>query len=224
VGRSFARGLADAWDRPLIGIDHVRAHLYAAFIGERIRFPFVGLVVSGGHTSLYRVSQLGKERLLGSTRDDAAGEAFDKVAKILGLGYPGGPAVEAMARKGRANAIFLRCGCGPGPEFSFSGIKTAVLYKVQELTRQGRRLSPSSVRDFCASFQEAVVSDLVAKAVHACRQVPARDLAVGGGVAFNERLREALAQGCRDAGVRLHIAAKEYCLDNAAMIASLAAR
>lgn len=224
VGISFARSLALSWKLPILGINHVRAHLYAAFIQHKISFPFVGLVVSGGHTSLYKVHSLSHEEVLGSTRDDAAGEAFDKVAKILGLGYPGGPVIEMLARRGRKNAYAFSCACGLGSDFSFSGIKTAVLYKVRDLKKIYGRLSDEMTRDLCASFQEAVVSDLVAKSIRAAEKARAKTLVVGGGVAFNGYLRQRLEFAAAQAHIKLFIADKEYCLDNAAMVASLGAR
>lgn len=224
VGISFARSFAMARGIPLLGVNHVRSHLYAAFIDHKIGFPFVGLVVSGGHTSLYKVKGLGQEELLGSTRDDAAGEAFDKVAKILGLGYPGGPVVEDLAQKGSAGAYALRCDCGAGLDFSFSGIKTAVLYKANHLKKMFGSLSHDMVCDLCASFQDAVVSDLVAKSIRAAKSVRARTLVVGGGVAFNGFLRRKLREAADLNGIRLFVASRSYCLDNAAMVASLGAR
>jgi N6-L-threonylcarbamoyladenine synthase len=224
VGHSFARALSIGWKLPLVGINHVRAHLYAAFIENKISFPFVGLVVSGGHTSLYKVNSLSHEEVLGTTRDDAAGEAFDKVAKILGLGYPGGPPIEKLALQGQKKSFPFRCTCGPGLDFSFSGIKTAVLYKVNELKKMYRTLPRLIVADLCASFQEAVVSDLVLKSMRAIERSKAKTLVVGGGVAFNGYLREQLQRAASRYHVRLFIAPKEYCLDNAAMVASFASR
>ncbi|MFB3920008.1 tRNA (adenosine(37)-N6)-threonylcarbamoyltransferase complex transferase subunit TsaD [Candidatus Velamenicoccus archaeovorus] len=224
VGLSFARALSLAWRVPLIGINHLQAHLYAAFIGSGISFPFTGLVVSGGHTSLYEVTGIGREKLVGSTRDDAAGEAFDKVAKILGLGYPGGPAIEAAARKGSSEAFRFRCDCGPGFDFSFSGIKTAVLYKARDLKKLYGRLSPATVADLTASFQSAVVEDLVGKACRLAQKSHSRLLAVGGGVAFNTALRSRLQEETRQRNIELRLAPKAYCLDNAAMVASLGVR
>lgn len=224
VGISFARGLSLAWKQPLLGINHVRAHLYAAFIEHEISFPFVGLVVSGGHTSLYKVTGLSREEVMGSTRDDAAGEAFDKVAKILDLGFPGGPVVEKLALKGHSRAFSFRCDCGPGFDFSFSGIKTAVLYKVKELKRIYGRLSETQIADLCASFQEAVVSDLVGKSLKGVRETKAKTLVVGGGVAFNGYLRRRLEMAAEEEGIRVFMAPREYCLDNAAMVASFGYR
>jgi len=224
VGLSFARALGLAWRVPLIGINHLQAHLYAAFIESELSFPFTGLVVSGGHTSLYEVTGIGHERLVGSTRDDAAGEAFDKVAKILGLGYPGGPAIEEIARKGSRGAFHIRCDCGPGLDFSFSGIKTAVLYKTQNLKKMYGVLSRQTIADLAASFQSAVVEDLVSKACRLAQKSHSRLLAVGGGVAFNSALRCRLEEETRRRGIELRLAPKPYCLDNAAMVASLAGR
>lgn len=224
VGLSFARALSLAWHLPLVGVNHLQAHLYAAFIENEIAFPFVGLVVSGGHTSLYQVTGIGQERLMGSTRDDAAGEAFDKVAKMLGLGYPGGPAIEKKARKGSSDAFLFRCDCGPGSDFSFSGIKTAVLYKVQNLKKMYGELSRETIADLAASFQSAVVEDLVKKACRLAQNCGSRFLAVGGGVAFNTVLRSRIQEETRRRGIELCLAPKAYCLDNAAMVASLASR
>ena len=224
VGISFAKALSAGWKLPLLGVNHLRAHLYAAFITHEISFPFVGLVVSGGHTSLYKVRSLFHEETMGWTRDDAAGEAFDKVAKILGLSYPGGPVIEKLTRQGRKNAFTFRCDCGPGFDFSFSGIKTAVLYKVKELKKIYGNLSQEMISDLCASFQEAVVSDLVQKSVRAALKARARALVVGGGVAFNGYLRERLESAAKTNNIKLYIAAKDYCLDNAAMVASFGCR
>jgi len=223
VGTSFARALARAWDVPLVVVDHIRAHLYAAFIDHKVRFPFVGLVVSGGHTALYKVRGLGCVSVLGSTRDDAAGEAFDKVAKILGLGYPGGPVIERLAVGGRPGAFVFRCACD-GSDFSFSGIKTAVLYKVRELEKMYGALDRETVADLCASFQEAVVNDLVTKAVGAASKHKIKALVVGGGVAFNGYLRRRLREAAASAGIEVLIAGREACTDNAAMVASMGCR
>lgn len=224
VGVSFGRALSQAWNLPVVGIDHLRAHLYAAFIDHEISFPFAGLVVSGGHTSLYRVTGIGEETLVGSTRDDAAGEAFDKAAKILGLGYPGGPAIEQAAQKGSPEAFRFRCDCGPGFDFSFSGIKTAVLYKVQNVKKLYGRVSGQTIADLAASFQSAVVEDLVEKSCRLAQKSRCRVLAVGGGVACNGVLRLRLEEETERRGIALCMAPRSYCLDNAAMVASLGIR
>lgn len=224
VGVSFARALALGWGLPLMGVNHLKAHMHAAFITHDVVFPFVGLVVSGGHTGLYLAEDIAREKILGATRDDAAGEAFDKVAKILGLGYPGGPIIEKRAHEGRRHAFSFNCNCGHGFDFSFSGIKTAVLYKVKELQKLYGGLSSEAIADICASFQEAIVSDLVQKSLRAVRHTGAKALVVGGGVAFNGRLRRCLEDAAGQSGVRLCIADREYCLDNAAMVASVGHR
>lgn len=224
VGVSFARALALGWGLPLLGINHLKAHMYAAFITYGISFPFVGLVVSGGHTSLYLAENISREEILGATRDDAAGEAFDKAAKMLGLGYPGGPVIEKKARDGRNGVFSFRCDCGSGLDFSFSGIKTSVLYKVDELKKLYGSVPQEATADICASFQETVVSDLVQKSLRAVEKTKAKTLVVGGGVAFNGRLRECLEAAAGRCGARLCIADREYCLDNAAMVASVGYR
>ena len=224
VGISFARALAMAWQKPIISIDHVKAHLYAPFIDQPLVFPFAGLVVSGGHTHLFHAKKFGCEKVIGLARDDAAGEAFDKVAKILGLSYPGGPIIEQLALKGRPGIFKFNCNCGNQFDFSFSGIKTAVLYKVAELKRVSQEIPPQAIYDICAAFQESVVEDLIQKSLRAVKKIGAQTLAVGGGVAFNNYLRRRLELACREADIRLCIASKPYCLDNAAMVASLGAR
>lgn len=224
VGISFAKALSLSWKVPVVGINHLRAHLYAPFIDHDISYPFVGLVVSGGHTNLYKVSSLKKEKLLAATRDDAAGEAFDKVAKIMGLSYPGGPVIERLAKSGQKDAYMFRCECGRGLDFSFSGIKTAVLYKVRDLVKMHGSLSQKMIRDLCASFQEAVVEDLVRKSFRAVQEARAKVLVVGGGVAFNNYLRSKLEMRAAALRIKLFVACKSYCLDNAAMVASLGGR
>jgi len=224
VGISFAKALSLSWKVPVVGINHLKAHLYAPFIDHDILYPFVGLVVSGGHTNLYKVSALKKEELLAATRDDAAGEAFDKVAKIMGLPYPGGPVIEKLAKGGREDAYAFRCECGDGLDFSFSGIKTAVLYKVRDLVKMYGALSQEATRDLCASFQEAVVEDLVRKSFRAAQEARAKVLVVGGGVAFNNYLRSKLEIRASALRIKLFVADKPYCLDNAAMVASLGGR
>ena len=233
VGVSCAKALAWALGKPLVAVDHIHAHLYAAALdAEESPFPAVGLVVSGGHTSLYHCPSPVDCRRLGGTTDDAAGEAFDKVAKLLGLGYPGGPAIDRLARDGDRSAVDLpRAYLEPGSlDFSFSGLKTAVLYRVKgHPPRRGRGtpaqtpdLTPADVADLAASFQEAVVDVIVAKALDACERTRERRLIVGGGVACNSRLRERLGEETAREGVRLCLPPKRHCPDNAAMVAGLA--
>ena len=219
VGVSAAKALALAWDVPFVGVNHLEAHLYAALLEDpSTELPIVVLLVSGGHTMLVEMTAPGEYRLLGQTIDDAAGEAFDKVARFLGLGYPGGPAIEAMARKGDPTAIAfpraMRNDEGDGRlDFSFSGLKTAVMYYV-------RKHPDADTADLAASFQEAVVDVLVHKARRAARDVGARGIALGGGVAANGRLREALLDACATDGVRGYVPSPAMCTDNAAMIAA----
>ncbi|GAB4258719.1 MAG: tRNA (adenosine(37)-N6)-threonylcarbamoyltransferase complex transferase subunit TsaD [Deferrisomatales bacterium] len=218
VGISFAKALAWARDLPLVPVNHLEAHLAAAFLEEPIDEPFVGLVVSGGHTALYHCPRRGEYRGLGQTLDDAAGEAFDKVAKLLGLGYPGGVHVDALAREGDpARFAFPRPLLRSAAlDFSFSGLKTAVRTHCEKFLKgMGER----DLRDTCASFQEAVVDTLVGKARRALRAVEARCLVACGGVACNSRLRERLGETAREEGVRLVIPRPRLCTDNAAMVA-----
>lgn len=217
VGVSAAKALALAWEVPYVGVNHMEGHLFATFL-ERpdIALPMVVLLVSGGHTMLVRVEGPGRYRILGSTVDDAAGEAFDKVARYLGLGYPGGPVIDALSAEGDRTAIaFPRGMIDEGLDFSFSGMKTAVINYV-------RRHPQASNADLAAGFQEAVVDVLVAKAIRAVEQTGARSAALGGGVAANSRLRERFAQACTEAGIEHLVPARAYCTDNAAMIAAAA--
>jgi N6-L-threonylcarbamoyladenine synthase len=222
VGICFARALSLAQNIPLIQINHLYAHLYAGFFNkDKPRFPFVGLVVSGGHTSLFFIRSFSRIELLGSTQDDACGEAYDKVATILGLGYPGGPVIERLARFGNPRKIRFRCSNTQSPlNFSFSGIKTAVLYYVKN--NLATRYSLLATRgDIAASFQEAVIDALLKKSILACRLKNTKQLVIGGGVAANNRLREGFIQGARINGLDIYFSPREFCTDNAAMVAGL---
>jgi tRNA N6-adenosine threonylcarbamoyltransferase len=223
VGLSAAKTLAVALGIPLVAVNHLQAHIYACRIAAGTEvFPCVGLIVSGGHSSLYRCLGPLDFTLLGGTLDDAAGEAFDKVAAMLGLSYPGGPAVEVAARSGNPRAHPL-----PRPflrdtdrlDFSFSGLKTAVRYLIcpPGESRPREPLSPRQVADLAASFQEAVVDCLAAKALLALDRTGVRRLCVGGGVAANSVLRERLTAECRRRGAELHIPPPNLCTDNAVM-------
>ena len=228
VGVSAAKTLAWGWQKPLIDINHVQAHIYAAQLGVDGAgvFPAVALVVSGGHSSLYHCRGPLDVELLGRTIDDAAGEAFDKVASILKLGYPGGPAIDKLAGQGDSGAIkFPRSWLSKGSlDFSFSGIKTAVLYHVRGQDARVSKAAPDeqSRADIAASFQQAVVDVLVGKTMLALQQQGVACVIVGGGVCANSALREAMGVACRQANAKLFLAPRQYCTDNAAMVAGLA--
>jgi N6-L-threonylcarbamoyladenine synthase len=217
VGVSAAKALAFTWNVPYIGVNHMEAHLYAGLLEDAaLEFPLVVLLVSGGHTMLVEMQDVGRYRLLGRTIDDAAGEAFDKVARFLGLGYPGGPAIDRMALEGNPLAIdFPRAMLHDGLDFSFSGLKTSVINYV-------RKHPDVSTADVAASFQRAVVEVLVAKSARAARSVGARGLVLGGGVAANSLLRTEFAAACTDLGIRCSLPSRAMCTDNAAMIGSAA--
>ncbi len=218
VGVSAAKALALAWGVPFIAVNHLEAHLYATLLEEPdLELPLVVLLVSGGHTLLVHMEGHGRYQVLGSTIDDAAGEAFDKVARFLGLGYPGGPAIDKAALDGDPAAVrFPRPMVGDGTlDMSFSGLKTAVVNHV-------RKHPEVSTPDVAASFQEAVVDVLVAKARAAAREVGAKGLCLGGGVAANTRLRERFLDACTEEGIRGFLPSQAMCTDNAAMVASAA--
>jgi N6-L-threonylcarbamoyladenine synthase len=231
VGVTAAKTLSFMWGKPLIAINHLHAHLQSALLGqEELELPAVALIVSGGHTCLYECDSPLDLKLLGSTTDDAAGEAFDKVATILKLPYPGGPSIEKAARNGNREAIdFPRSMLGRDSlDFSFSGIKTAVLYHCRGQDMKGAdrvdAMSEQEIADIAASFQAAVVDVLVKKTKRAAQKVRARTVLLGGGVAANTALREALQRLCDEGRPprRLLVAPKRYCTDNAVMVASLA--
>jgi N6-L-threonylcarbamoyladenine synthase len=214
VGIAAAKALALAWDVPFVAVNHLEAHLYASFLeAPELPLPAVVLVVSGGHTLLVEMSGPGDYRLLGQTIDDAAGEAFDKVARYLGLGYPGGPAIDRIAAQGDPEAIAFPRAVPHGLDLSFSGLKTAVVNHV--------RAHPGvATADVAASFQRAVVDVLVTKARRAAQEVGARAIAIGGGVAANSELRTAVSAACKEDGLDCFLPSPAMCTDNAAMIAA----
>ncbi|HEY2894952.1 MAG TPA: tRNA (adenosine(37)-N6)-threonylcarbamoyltransferase complex transferase subunit TsaD, partial [Pirellulales bacterium] len=221
VGLAAAKAICVARDLPLVAVNHLQAHIYACRLAAgRDVFPCLGLIVSGGHTSLYRCATPIDFELLGGTIDDAAGEAFDKVASLLGLPFPGGPAIDRAARTGNPQAFRL-----PRPlldsdrlDFSFSGLKTAVRYQIARPgTTSERPLDPRFVSDLAASFQEAVVDCLIGKALLAAERTGLKVLCVGGGVAANARLRERLATEAARRALELHIPPLKLCTDNAVM-------
>ena len=231
VGVTAAKTLSFAWDKPLIAINHLHAHLQSAIMSEEsLELPAAALIVSGGHTSLYDYHSPLEPELLGSTIDDAAGEAFDKVASILKLPYPGGPSIEKAAADGNPKAIdFPRSMLGRNSlDFSFSGIKTAVLYycrgKDMKSENKVDSMSRQQIADIAASFQAAVVDVLVKKTKRAAKKIRAKTILLGGGVAANSSLRTALQNMCESSSppIKLLVAPKQYCTDNAVMVASLA--
>jgi len=217
VGAGFARGLAYAWGKPAVPIHHLEGHLLAPLLeADAPAFPFLALLVSGGHTQLVDVSGIGRYRILGETLDDAAGEAFDKTAKLLGLPYPGGAALAALAETGRSGRfVFPRPMLDrPGLMFSFSGLKTAALVALR-----GRAMDDEIRADVARGFQEAVVDTLAEKSRRALRATGHRRLVVAGGVGANRKLRERLAAVALESGATLYFPRAEFCTDNGAMIA-----
>ncbi|ALJ56643.1 tRNA N6-adenosine threonylcarbamoyltransferase [Candidatus Xiphinematobacter sp. Idaho Grape] len=219
VGTSLTRGLALGAGRPFVPINHIEGHLLSPFFGEERIEPHIALVVSGGHTLLFDIQGFERYKLLGGTRDDAAGEAFDKVAKFLGLSYPGGARIDALAKRGDASSYaFPRSMLHSGDwDFSFSGLKTAVRSFLE------KKSSRISLPDLCASFQEAVVDILVTKTLHAACVYRHSLITVSGGVSSNSRLQTKMKDACADAGISLRVAGPELQTDNALMIAFTAA-
>lgn len=218
VGLSAAKAIACARSIPFVGVHHIEGHLFAPFLEQPVEFPFLALVVSGGHTHLYLVEGVGRYRTLGRTLDDAAGEAFDKSAKIMGLPYPGGARIDAMAREGNPRAVALPRPllADAGLNFSFSGLKTAML---NHITRHPVEIPSPAADDLCASFQQAVCDVLVAKTAAALERSGVKRLVVAGGVACNSGLRRSMQTLASDLTIDLRIPAPALCGDNAAMLA-----
>lgn len=220
VGTSFAKAFALARNIPLIDVNHMQAHILAHFIEAPVPdFPFLCLTVSGGHTQLVLVKDYFQMELVGQTLDDAAGEAFDKTAKILGLPYPGGPLIDRYAQLGNADAFTFPEPQIPGLNFSFSGLKTSILYFVQQREAEQRGFVQNHLNDICASVQARLVSILINKLKRAARENSVADIAIAGGVSANSGLRAAVNKLGEEQGWRVFIPRFEYCTDNAAMIA-----
>jgi len=223
VGTAFAKGLAISWNKPLLAVNHLKAHIFAHFIAqseaygkERPEFPFLALTVSGGHTQLLLVRSFTQIELLGETIDDAAGEAFDKVGKMLGLLYPAGPLIDELAKQGNADAFIFPIPKAPGLNFSFSGLKTAVLRFLSDKTDEWISAHRA---DICASFQQTVIQSLLIKITQAMQITECNRLILGGGVAANGGLRERLKAEEEKGRMMVHLPARSYCTDNGAMIA-----
>lgn len=222
IGLSFAKALAFSTGKPLVGVNHIEGHIAAIFLDEdHPTFPFLALVVSGGHTHTYLVEEKMTLRLIGQTKDDAAGEAFDKGAKLLNIGYPGGIVIDGLAKKGDPGAVKFPRPLPEGHDFSFSGLKTALR---NYLKKNGLPDNSDALANLAASYQEAIVDVLVAKTFRAAESIAVRDIVVCGGVAANSRLRFCMEQEARKKGYRLFIPPLILCTDNAAMIAAAAHR
>ncbi|MBA8760396.1 tRNA (adenosine(37)-N6)-threonylcarbamoyltransferase complex transferase subunit TsaD [Staphylococcus coagulans] len=220
VGVNAAKSLAFANDKPLIPVHHIAGHVYANQLGTGLKFPLIALIVSGGHTELVYMKDHLQFEIIGETRDDAVGEAYDKVARTIGLPYPGGPAVDRLATQGEDTYQFPRVWLEPESyDFSFSGLKSAVINKLHNLKQKGEQVIPENV---ATSFQNSVVEVLVGKAMRACEDYNVKQLIVAGGVASNKGLRKALEQATRERGIELAIPEPRLCTDNAAMIGAAA--
>lgn len=216
VGLCFAKGLAEVSKKPLVGVNHVEAHALSIFLDREVSFPFLALIVSGGHSVILLFEEPGRFRMIGTTRDDAVGEAFDKIAKYLGLGYPGGKVIEDAARNGRGDSVFF-----PRPmadeknyDFSFSGLKTAFINYVKK-----NGISDSSRSDILASFQEAACDILAIKTIRAAKELNVGRIVLGGGVASNGRLREVFRERATDQNISVYVPPPHLCTDNGAMVA-----
>ncbi len=222
VGLNVAKGIALARRIPFIAVDHLEAHLLSVLIENRTEFPYLALLVSGGHTILYDVQQVGEYQLVGVTRDDAAGEAFDKGSKLLGLGYPGGPLIDSIAKGGNRRAVDFPRGLSAKKtfDFSFSGVKTALRYYLRDIY-DGKAPPEDDLPDICASYQEAIVEALLKKTRMAAETLESKRIALVGGVSANSRLRACFEQWTESTGRTLLTTSSLYATDNAAMIANI---
>lgn len=220
VGVMTAKALSQGWNVPVVEVNHLEGHLFANVVANKeLKPPFLSVVVSGGHTEIILVKDFGSYTLLGTTRDDAAGEAYDKISKVLGLGYPGGPAIDKIAKTGDPNRYKL-----PVPlsdthdiEFSFSGLKTATITLINKLEKTEEKMD---IKDLCASFQKAVVASIIGKLLIAINKTGVHKVAISGGVAANSRLREDLQNLCEENNWQLYLPPRTMCTDNAIMIAA----
>ena len=214
VGLNYAKGLSYAKNKPLVGVHHIQGHVCANYLESGLEPPFLSLVVSGGHTVILSVEAYDVYKTVGTTRDDAAGEAFDKIARILGLPYPGGPQIDKLSKEGRGDAYHFPRAKVDGFDFSFSGLKTAVMQLVQ---KSGDAVD---IVNIAASFQQAVVDVLVQKTLLSCKQLGYKQVALAGGVACNSGLRDGMKVACEAEGLELYMPSPIFCTDNAAMIAA----
>lgn len=220
VGVSYAKGLAYTTGKPLIAVNHIYGHIASNYLSSReLEPPFICLLVSGGHTAIIKVSDYNHHEVIGTTLDDAVGESFDKVARVLGLGYPGGPKVSKMAEQGKANIVFSKPNDTLGYNFSFSGKKTAVINYIHKLEQANQEIP---VEDICASFETLAVNELVEKTIKATLDSGFKNIVIAGGVSANKKLRETLTQKAEENGLKCFVPEFEYCTDNAAMIGSAA--
>lgn len=220
VGVSYAKGLAYTTGKPLIAVNHIYGHIASNYLSSKeLEPPFICLLVSGGHTAIIKVSDYNHHEVIGTTLDDAVGESFDKVARVLGLGYPGGPKVSRMAESGKANIVFSKPNDALGYNFSFSGKKTAVINYIHKL-EQANQVIP--VEDICASFETLAVNELVEKTIKATLDSGFKNIVIAGGVSANKKLRETLTKKAEENGLICFVPQMEYCTDNAAMIGSAA--
>ena len=221
VGINFAKALSLALKKPFIGIDHLHAHLFAPFLNNKTKFdfPFLGLVVSGGHTEIYRVDDFNKIKILGATRDDACGEVYDKIARSFGLGYPGGPIIDKLFDERHADDFSFKCG-RIGYDLSFSGIKTALIYKNMELEKK-QKVGPRLKKQLVSSFQKTVVEAIVQTVIDAAKNEKIDKVICGGGVIANSYLRQKLQMAQKFHKIKLFLAPREYTTDNAAIVAGL---